>query len=95
MNTHTDLAKLGIFISAVFFLTNDMTKFLVGFVSGIYVSTKYDFKPYITLVEEKVIQLKKEFETKRDESVESGQAESGQAESGQKGWTFWPKTPKT
>lgn len=46
------------------------SKFLAGFVTGIFVSTKYDFKPYVSLVEDKLNSLHKELEQKRDEQKE-------------------------
>jgi len=76
--------RTGIFISFVYLLINDMTsKFIAGFVTGIFVSTKYDFKPYVNLVEDKIISLQKELESKKEESKkeESKKEESKKEES--------------
>lgn len=60
--------SIGICVSLLLFLTNDMTtKFLAGFITGIFVSTKYDFKPYVNLIEDKLTNLHKELEQKREE----------------------------
>lgn len=60
--------RSGVLFSFVFLLINDMTfKFIAGFVTGIFISTKYDFKPYVSLVEDKIINLQKELELKREE----------------------------
>jgi len=64
MNNNT---KAGIFLGFIFLLTNDMTsKFIVGFITGIFVSTKYDFKPYVSLIEDKITGLQKELEIKKE-----------------------------
>ncbi len=67
--------KIGIFFSFIFLLTNDMSsKFIAGFITGIFISTKYDFKPYVILIEDKILDLQKdlqkELETKREEIKE-------------------------
>jgi hypothetical protein len=60
--------SISIFAGFLFFLTNDMaSKFIAGFITGIFISTKYDFKPYVRLIEEKMIGLHKELEVKREE----------------------------
>ncbi len=57
--------KIEVLISMgfIFLLVNDM-KFIVGVIVGIFVSTKYNFVPYVNLIEMKLInfrnQLKKE-----------------------------------
>lgn len=50
---------IGIFI--IYSLTNDMN-FILGFATGLLVSTKYDIKPYVKLVEDKIMNLQKELE---------------------------------
>lgn len=58
----------GIFVGLVFLLINDITsKFIIGFIAGIFVSTKYDFKPYVSLIEDKVTSFQKELELKREQ----------------------------
>jgi hypothetical protein len=76
--------RAGIFLTFVYLLTNDMTsKFIAGVITGIFVSTKYDFKPYVSLIEDKISSLQKELETKRDEI--------NHKESSQTSWAFnWP-----
>ena len=64
--------QVGLFFGIIYLLTNEMTsKFIVGFVTGIFVSTKYDFKPYVSLIEDKIITLQRELEIKRDETKET------------------------
>jgi hypothetical protein len=65
---NSNYARTGIFFGIIFLLVNDMTsKFIAGFLTGIFVSTKYDFKPYVSLIEDKIISLQKELESKREE----------------------------
>jgi len=60
--------RVATFVTFIYLLSNDMTsKFIAGFITGIFVSTKYDFKPYVSLIEDKISSLQKELETKRDE----------------------------
>jgi hypothetical protein len=60
------------FVSFIFLLTNDMTsKYIIGFITGVFISTKYNFKPYINLIEDKIINLQKELEIKRIHSQKS------------------------
>ena len=60
--------RTGLIVSFIFLFINDMTsKFIVGFVTGIFVSTKYDFKPYVVLIEDKISSIHKELESKREE----------------------------
>ena len=48
----------------IFVLTSDMTsKFMAGFITGIFISTKYDFKPYVSLVEDKIVSFQREVES--------------------------------
>jgi len=59
---------IGCFFAFVFIREAMSSKFLLGFLSGAYVATQYNFKPYFDLAEEKVRQqleeFKKEAETK-------------------------------
>jgi len=67
---NNNLKKIGLVFSLIFF-TNEMTlKFMAGFLSGIYVSTKYDFKPYINIIENKVQILRKELEKEFGKELE-------------------------
>ena len=79
-----------IFIGVISLLANDMTsKFIAGFITGIIVSTKYDFKPYVNLIEEKIINLQKELETKKEE-LQQKEVQK------QNDWNFnWPWTEKS
>lgn len=44
----------------VLYLSYNMTsKFIIGFATGVFLSTKYDFKPYILLIEEKIMSIEK------------------------------------
>lgn len=55
--------KSGVIISFIYLFTNEMTsKFVAGFITGIYLGTKYNFEPYVNLVETKIISLQKELE---------------------------------
>ena len=51
MNNH-----FGIFLV----LINMTSRFIAGVVTGIYISTKYNFKPYVGLIEDKIKELHKE-----------------------------------
>ncbi len=83
--------KIGIFFSFIFLLTNDMTsKFIGGFATGIFVSTKYDFKPYVSLIEDKIISLQKELENKRNE-INKEHIEIERPQMADHSWRFnWP-----
>jgi hypothetical protein len=67
--------KTGLLTSFIFLLINDMTsKFIAGFITGVFISSKYDFKPYVSLIENKIINLQKEIESKKEE-IESKKEE--------------------
>lgn len=83
--------RSGLIISFILLLINNMTsKFIIGFVTGIFVSTKYDFKPYVILIEDKIISLHKELESKREE-LNKEQMEKEQPRVADHSWSFnWP-----
>jgi hypothetical protein len=83
--------RTGIFFTFVLLITNDMTsKFIAGFVTGIFVSTKYDFKPYVSLIEDKISSLQKELESKREE-IQYKEIEKERPRVVDNSWGFnWP-----
>jgi hypothetical protein len=57
------------FFGFIYLITNEITsKFMIGLVTGIYISTKYDMKPYVDTIETKLISFKNELEKSKEKT---------------------------
>lgn len=69
---NTNYLKITLFLSFTYMFFGEMgSKFFAGVFTGIYISSKYDFKPYVKIIEDKIYNLQKELEQKRDEIQKS------------------------
>jgi len=61
-----DFFNLSTFIS-IYSIYEMSFKFLFGFITGIYLGTKYDFKPHVKFTEDKIREFHKELEEKHNQ----------------------------
>jgi hypothetical protein len=64
------IAEFGLASILFYIFIGDMSKFAAGFAAGVYTSTKFDFKPYVTWAEiaikEKIAKIQIDIEKQKE-----------------------------